>query len=78
MAISAFVLIRTETGRAFAAADAVRAIDEITASDVVTGPYDVIATIHAESLDDLAKAVVAKIQSVDGVIRTYTCPVFNL
>ena len=78
MAIVAFVLIQTRTGSAFSAAEAMRAIDGVTASNVVTGPYDVIAEIRGATLDDLAKLVVSKIQAIDGITRTYTCPVFTL
>ena len=77
MAIVAFVLIQTETGSAFSVADAVRALDGVTTSDVVTGPYDVIAEIREATLDDVAKVVVSKIHAIDGITRTYTCPVFT-
>ena len=76
--IVAFVLIQTETGRAFSVAEAVRTLEGVATSDVVTGPYDVIAKIGEASLDDLAKLVVSKIQVIDGITRTYTCPVFRL
>ena len=39
----------------------------------ITGPYDVIARIHAPSLDQLGRLVVSRIQVVDGVTRTLTC-----
>ena len=32
----------------------------------VTGPYDVIVRAEAESVDELGKLVVAKVQGVDG------------
>jgi len=77
MAIEAFVLIRAEAGCAFSVAATVSALDGVTASDVVTGPYDVIARIRAATLDEVAKLVVSKIQAVHGITRTYTCPVFT-
>jgi DNA-binding Lrp family transcriptional regulator len=76
--IDAFVLIRTETGHAFVVADDVREIDGVLASDVVTGPYDVIIKIEATTLDELAKLVLSKVQAVEGITRTYTCPVLRL
>jgi len=78
MSISAYVLIQTEVGKAVAVAEAVRKIDGVAAADDVTGPYDVIVQCEAASLDDLGKLVVSAIQSVDGITRTYTCPVVNL
>jgi DNA-binding Lrp family transcriptional regulator len=44
----------------------------------VTGPYDVVARIQARGLDQLGRLVVARIQAVDGVTRTLTCPVVRL
>jgi hypothetical protein len=44
----------------------------------VTGPYDVIVRAQAETVDELGRLVVARVQSVDGITRTLTCPVVNL
>jgi len=41
----------------------------------VTGPYDVILLAEARSVDELGKLVVARIQMVEGITRTLTCPV---
>jgi hypothetical protein len=43
----------------------------------VTGPYDVITKIEATTLDELAKLVLSKVQAVEGITRTYTCPVLR-
>lgn len=78
MAISAYVLIQTEVGKAAQVADTVRSIKGVVAADDVTGPYDVIVRTEAGSLDDLGKMVVSQIQAVEGITRTFTCPVVNL
>jgi DNA-binding Lrp family transcriptional regulator len=78
VAITAYVLIQTEVGKAARVADAVRAIGGVVAADDVTGPYDVIVRAEAPSLDDVARLVVDKIQTVEGITRTFTCPVVNL
>ena len=44
----------------------------------VTGPYDVIVRAEAQNVDELGKLVVAKIQGVEGITRTLTCPVVHL
>jgi DNA-binding Lrp family transcriptional regulator len=44
----------------------------------VTGPYDVIVRAEAETVDELGRLVVARVQSVDGITRTLTCPVVNI
>ena len=78
MAISAYVLIQTEVGKAKDVAVSVGKIKGVTRSDDVTGPYDVIVVTEAPTLDDLGKLVVSEIQKVEGITRTFTCPVVNL
>jgi len=78
MGITAYVLIQTEVGKAAHVTDAVRKIKGVVSADDVTGPYDVIVHTQADSLDDLGKMVVSQIQGVEGITRTFTCPVVNL
>ncbi len=78
MSVRAYVLIQTEVGRSGQVAAEVAQIDGVLAADDVTGPYDVIATAEAPSVDDLGKMVVSRVQMIDGITRTLTCPVVNL
>lgn len=78
MPVSAFVLIQTEVGKAALVATEVRGIDGVVSADDVTGPYDVIARAEADSVDELGRMVVSRIQMIDGITRTLTCPVVNL
>jgi DNA-binding Lrp family transcriptional regulator len=78
MAISAYILVQTEVGKAHQVTTAIRGIGGIVAADDVTGPYDVIVRAEAASLDDLGKLVVSQVQAVPGITRTFTCPVVNL
>jgi DNA-binding Lrp family transcriptional regulator len=78
VAITAYVLIQTEVGKAARVAGAVRGIAGVVAADDVTGPYDVIVRAEADTLDDLGTLVVSNIHAVDGITRTFTCPVVNL
>ncbi|HEX6262781.1 MAG TPA: Lrp/AsnC ligand binding domain-containing protein [Actinomycetota bacterium] len=76
--VNAYILIQTEVGKAAQVAKEVAAIDGVTSAEDVTGPYDVIVRAEAGNVDDLGKLVVARIQSVDGITRTLTCPVVHL
>jgi len=76
--VQAYVLIQTEVGKAAQVAEEVRNIAGVDAADDVTGPYDVIVKAGAPDVDQLGKLVVAKIQAIDGITRTLTCPVVNL
>jgi len=78
LAVSAYILIQTEVGKAAQVAKEVRSIEGVTAAEDVTGPYDVIVQADAGTVDDLGKLVVAKIQAVEGITRTLTCPVVHL
>src|ERR687897_996903 len=75
--VSAYILIQTEVGRANHVTREISGIKGIMQADGVTGPYDVIARGEAADLDELAKAIVMPIQSVEGVTRTLTCPVLQ-
>ncbi len=78
MAVSAYILIQTEVGKAASVAEEVGAIEGVVSSEDVTGPYDVIARSEAETLDELGKMVVSKVQMIDGITRTLTCTVVHL
>ena len=78
MTVSAYVLIQTEVGKAASVATSVSNIDGVRTAEDVTGPYDVIVRVEADTMDDVAKTVVSRIQMVDGISRTLTCPVVHL
>ena len=78
MPVSAYVLIQTEVGRAAGVARTVQSVEGVVTAEGVTGPYDVIARAEASTVDELGQMVVGRIQLIEGIIRTVTCPVVNL
>jgi DNA-binding Lrp family transcriptional regulator len=76
--VQAFILIQTEVGQAAAVAQAIGELPGVTSAEDVTGPYDVIVRAEANSVDELGKLVVARVQGVPGITRTLTCPVVHL
>ena len=76
--VEAYILIQTEVGKAAEVAAAIASISGVTSSEAVTGPYDAIVHTQAEDVDSLGKLVVARIQAVEGITRTLTCPVVKL
>ncbi len=78
MAVSAYILIQTEVGKAADVATAVGQIEGVVTAEDVTGPYDVIARAEAADVDELGKMVVSKVQHIGGITRTLTCPVVHL
>ncbi len=78
MSVNAYILIQTEVGKAAAVASAIAELDGVASAEDVTGPYDVIVRAEAADVDELGKLVVAKVQAVNGITRTLTCPVVRL
>jgi DNA-binding Lrp family transcriptional regulator len=78
MAVSAYVLIQTEVGKAAHVASHVREIPGVVAGDAVTGPYDVIVRAEATSVDELGRMIVSRVQMIEGITRTVTCEVVHL
>ena len=78
MSVSAYILIQTEVGKAAEVAKNVAAIDGVKTSEDVTGPYDVIVRAEAETMDDLGRMVVSRVQMIEGITRTLTCTVVHL
>nr|WP_206325492.1 MULTISPECIES: Lrp/AsnC ligand binding domain-containing protein [unclassified Streptomyces] len=71
-------MIQTEVGKASLVADTISKIPGVIQAEDVTGPYDVIVRAQADTVDELGRMVVAKVQQVDGITRTLTCPVVHL
>jgi len=78
MAVSAYVLIQTEVGRAAAVSEAMRAVPGVRDADVVIGPYDIVLRLDGSTMDEIAQSVVTRIQVVEGITRTLTCEVVHL
>jgi DNA-binding Lrp family transcriptional regulator len=78
VSVSAYVLIQTEVGKAAQVAAEVADISGVVSAEDVTGPYDVIVRAEAASVDELGRMVVSKVQLIDGITRTLTCPVVHL
>ncbi|MBW3556849.1 MAG: Lrp/AsnC ligand binding domain-containing protein [Actinobacteria bacterium] len=78
VAVTAYVLIQTEVGKAAQVAEEVGRIEGVVSAEDVTGPYDVIVRAEAGSVDELGKMVVSRVQLIDGITRTLTCPVVHL
>lgn len=75
-AVSAYILIQAEVNAAQVAQE-IRSIDGVESADDVSGPYDVIVRLTAPDMDSLGQLVVSKVQSVEGITRTLTCPITN-
>ncbi len=78
MVVQAYILIQTEVGKAADVARSISDVSGVTVAEDVTGPYDVIVRAEARNVDELGKLVVARVQAIDGITRTLTCPVVHI
>ncbi|GAB4000401.1 Lrp/AsnC family transcriptional regulator [Nocardioides marmoraquaticus] len=78
MVVQAYILIQTDVGKAAEVARQIADITGVIQAEDVTGPYDVIVRAEARNVDELGKLVVAKVQTLDGITRTLTCPVVHI
>ena len=68
MANLAYILVETSVGKTRDVAGVLRGVEGIQSVDVVTGPYDIIATINAPDVNRMGVLI-----TVGGVVRTVTC-----
>ena len=78
MAISAFVLIDTTGNHTKSAYKTLTRIQGVKAVFPVTGPYDLIAQVDADTIEEMNDLVMVRIRGVDGITKTNTAIVLNI
>ena len=73
MVIRAYVLIEAQVGKTKEVVEAIRGLEGVVLVDMITGPYDAIATIERETLNEIGDLVTAKVHPISGISRTVTC-----
>lgn len=75
MKYKSYVLINVMEGKITDVISELRQLEEVKAIDVVTGEYDIVATIVAEGLIDIGDLVVYRIKPLPYVFKvvTYFC-----
>jgi DNA-binding Lrp family transcriptional regulator len=76
--VQAYVLIEVDVGCAHDVLGAIDGADGIEQCSIVTGPFDLIACVVADDVDELGRLVERSIRAVKGITRTITCPVFRI
>jgi DNA-binding Lrp family transcriptional regulator len=69
----AFILIETQVGKSREVAAAMRRMEGVKSTDIITGPYDLIVLIEAVDMSAMADLVTGELQAIRGVMRTITC-----
>jgi len=78
MAISAFVLIDTTGNHTKTAYKTLTRIQGIKAVYPVTGPFDLIAQVEAETFEELNDLIMVRLRGVDGITKTNTAIVLKI
>ena len=74
----AYVLIEAQVGKTKQVVEGIRKLQGVVSVDTVTGPYDAIAIIQRETLNDIGELIVSKVHPVAGISRTVTCLALKL
>ncbi len=75
MAVQAYILIRTENGKAYHVKKELEFIPGVKQVNRVMGPFDIITLVEAENTKQIGENILRDIQAVNGIRRTLTCPV---
>ncbi|MCD2198713.1 MULTISPECIES: Lrp/AsnC family transcriptional regulator [unclassified Halobacterium] len=70
--VTAYVLVKANTGEADRLLDAIAAIDGVVDAHIVAGDVDVIAKLDVDSPTDVKDIAADEIQHTDGVEDTET------
>jgi len=73
MAVAAYLLINTDTGKERGVVNALNKIKGVKHAHVVTGLHDVICYVEGKNLSEVKNTIIKKIRGVKGIQRTVTC-----
>lgn len=73
MSAKAFVLVEVAVGKTKDVANALAQLKGVKSVNAVTGPYDIIAIVEGETLNEIGDLVTSKIHPIGGISRTVTC-----
>ena len=73
MSAKAYILIETQVGKSKDVTKTIKKISGVQSVDQVTGPYDIITIIEADTLSDVGAVVTDRIHPIEGIARTVTC-----
>ncbi len=69
----AYILIECMVGRTREVVTSLSHLKGIKSVDTVTGPYDVIAIVEVDTLNEIGDVVTQHIHPIAGITRTVTC-----
>jgi DNA-binding Lrp family transcriptional regulator len=69
----AYVLINIRTGELHAVVRQLRRVEQVKEASMTFGPYDAVAIVEANDVNDLGRILASAIQPIPGIEETLTC-----
>ena len=71
--MKAYILIEIRTGEIAEVVKQLRRLEGVIETNMTFGPYDAIAVVEAENVNQIGQIIVSEIQPIPGVLETMTC-----
>ncbi|RLE08018.1 hypothetical protein DRJ00_07020 [Candidatus Aerophobetes bacterium] len=68
----AYLKLKVEMGRERSVRDALLRFDEVKGADLTTGGQDILATVEADSYEDILQVVIDRLRTLKGIVSTET------
>lgn len=78
MAVGAYLLINTETGKEEEVLKALKSIKGVKNVHIVTGLHDLICYVEGEDIKKVKKIITKDIRNIKGIQKTITCMSLDL
>ncbi len=75
--MQAYVMIKTHIGDIYPAVGILRRISNVISAQGTFGPYDIVALVEADNIDELSQLVSRRIQGISEILETTTCIVLS-
>ncbi len=75
--MKAYVLVHTQAMETAETVSMMRKVKGVVATDATFGPYDIVAQVEADNLDNIGRIVIREIRTLPGVSDTLTCVAVN-
>ncbi|MGD1996161.1 MAG: Lrp/AsnC ligand binding domain-containing protein [Anaerolineae bacterium] len=69
----AYVLIKTHVGDIYPALGILHRTDGVLSAHATFGPYDIIALVEADGLEELSDLIARQLHGISEIIDTTTC-----
>lgn len=71
--MKAYVMIRVRTGEVREVVRNLRRVGGVLEANMTFGPYDAVAVVEANDVNQIGRLLATGIQPIPGVIETLTC-----